>query len=195
MERTIDGRYTLIGRREAGALLTCHLAHYHLLGTQVLVDLVLREGLGDRLEVLSALLDRLVTMRHPSISRVFAWGMEGEEIFIVREFEPGDTLGELLEETSGLPLEQALETMRALAAGLAYMHGKGIYFTGINPRQVHIDRKGRARIMRPGYAGLLEATDPRLAREVGPDEAARISTVLRLRPSQNSPLTSSVWAP
>jgi hypothetical protein len=189
MERTIDGRYTLIGRREAGALLTCHLAHYHLLGTQVLVDLVRREGLGGRLDGLAALLDRLVTMRHPSISRVLAWGIEGEEIFVVREFEPGDTLGELLEVTSGLPLEQALETMRALAAGLAYLHGKGIYFTGINPRQVHIDRRGRARIIRPGYAGLLEAADLRLAREVAPymapevlegEEGTRLSDIYSL---------------
>ncbi len=176
MERTIDGRFTLLGRREAGKGFSCHLAHHHRLGTQVLVDLLGEEVLGGYRaapgvagsEGLPALLDRLACMRHPFLSRVLAWGMDGGELFVVRQFDNGRSLQELLEELGGLPLRQAKEVLKGLVDALGYLHGKGLFYLGINPRQIHVDIKGRARLIRPGYAWVLEAADPVISREVAP---------------------------
>ena len=168
LEKTVDGKYTLIGLEEKGDAFQSHLAHYHLLGTQVVVDLIypgrLERGPAD----LISRLGPLPTLRHPAVSRVFAWGEEEEYLFVVREFAHGTLLADLLRESGGLPPRQALEVARRLAEGLGALYGRGLFYAGLNPHQVQLDRKGEAGIIRPGYSFLLEREDRRLSREAAP---------------------------
>jgi len=196
-KKTVDGKYTLLGRRETGKGFSCYLAHHHRLGAQVLVDLLDPVGLfshpamarSGAADILPGLLDRLVFMRHPSLAGVLAWGLEGEELFVVWEFNHGLYLSDLLERTGGLPVPQALEIMRAVVKVMGFLQGKGVYFLGINPHQIHIDRRGKARLVRPGYAWMLEEADPLLSRSVSPylapevlkgEEGSRLSDVYSL---------------
>ena len=168
LEKTVDGKYTLIGLEEKGDAFQSHLAHYHLLGTQVMVDLIYPGRLAEGAASLAARLDPLPTLRHPSISRVFAWGEEDDYVFVVREFAHGSLLSELLQESGGLPPGQTLEIVRRLVEGLGALYGRGIFYTGLNPHQVWLDRKGEASIIRPGYSFLLEREDRRFSREAAP---------------------------
>lgn len=168
LDKTIDGKYTLIGLEEKGEAFQSHLAHYHLLGTQVMVDLIYPGRLPGGAAPLTSRLDTLVTLRHPAIRRVFAWGEEEDYIFVVREFTHGTLLPELLQESGDLPPGQSLELLRVLVGGLGALHGRGIYFLGLNPHQVWMDRNGQAGLLRPGYSFLLEREDERLSREAAP---------------------------
>jgi eukaryotic-like serine/threonine-protein kinase len=168
LEKTVDGKYTLIGLEEKGDTFQSHLAHYHLLGTQVMVDLIYPARLVGGAASLAARLDPLPTLRHPSISRVFAWGEEDDYVFVVRESVHGSLLSELLQESGGLPPGQALEMVRRLVEGLGALYGRGIFYTGLNPHQVWLDRKGEVSVIRPGYSFLLEREDRRFSREAAP---------------------------
>ncbi len=168
LDKTIDGKYTLIGLKEKGEAFQSHLAHYHLLGTQVMVDLIYPGRLPGGAAPLTSRLDPLLTLRHPAICRVFAWGEEEDYVFVVREFTHGTLLPELLQESGDLPPGQSLELLRMLVGGLGALHGRGIYFLGLNPHQVWMDRNGKAGLIRPGYSFLLEREDERLSREAAP---------------------------
>ncbi len=168
LDKTIDGKYTLIGLEEKGEAFQSHLAHYHLLGTQVMVDLIYPGRLAGGAALLSPRLDILLTLRHPAVCRVFAWGEEEDYLFVVREFTHGTFLSELLQESGDLPPGQSLELLRMLVGGLGALHGRGIYFLGLNPHQVWMDRGGKAGLVRPGYSFLLEREDERLSREAAP---------------------------
>jgi hypothetical protein len=168
LDKTIDGKYTLIGLKEKGEAFQSHLAHYHLLGTQVMVDLIYPGRLAGGAVPLSSRLDTLLTLRHPAICRVFAWGEEEDYLFVVREYTHGTLLSELLQESGDLPPEQSLELLRILVGGLGALHGRGIYFLGLSPHQVWMDRGGKAGLVRPGYSFLLEREDERLSREAAP---------------------------
>ncbi len=165
LDKTIDGKYTLIGLEEKGQAFQSHLAHYHLLGTQVMVDLVYPDRLGDKAGPFTSRLDTLLTLRAPGIRRVFAWGTEEDYFFVVREFTPGILLSELLQDSGDLPAAQVLPLMRSLVEGLGALHGRGVYFLGLNPHQVWVGRDGSAGIVRPGYSFFLECDDERLSRE------------------------------
>ena len=105
--------------------------------------------------------------RTPPSPGVFAWGEEEDYVFVVREFAHGSLLSELLQESGGLPPGQTLEIVRRLVEGLGALYGRGIFYTGLNPHQVWLDRKGRGLHHPPGLL-LLPGMGRRAASPVKP---------------------------
>jgi serine/threonine-protein kinase len=166
--KVIDGKFSLIGLLEKGDAFQSYLSHYHLLGNQVVVDLIFPSRVGE-CECISRLmenLDRALTIKSSCVSRVFSWGQEEDCLFVVREYTHGTLLTELIGECGDLPVEQSLNILKSVVAALAAVYGRGIYFLGINPHQIWIERSGATKILRPGYSFVLERADSRLSREL-----------------------------
>ncbi len=164
VNKTLDGKYTLIGLREKGDIFQSYLAHYHLLGTQVMVDLIYPHRMKSAMTNLVDLFERGRCIKSDHISRIYTWGQEEECFYVVYEYSHGTLLRDLLGESGDLPVSQSLQILRDIIGGMAAAHGKGIYFLGVNPHQVWVERTGQARLLRPGYSFILEREDNRLSR-------------------------------
>ncbi len=71
-------------------------------------------------------------LRHPNIVAVFEYGLDGDQAYIVYEFVPGATLGEVLRQ-GDKPLQTLIQWLAIVADALAYAANEGIVHRDISP--------------------------------------------------------------
>lgn len=91
---------------------------------------------------------------HPNVVNVFDQGQDSEMAYLVMEYLPGITLRDLLDEHPVLTVEQTLDIMEAVLAGLAAAHRAGIVHRDLKPENVLLADDGRIKI---GDFGLARA--------------------------------------
>jgi serine/threonine-protein kinase len=95
---------------------------------------------------------------HPNICTVHEVAEdEAGRLFIAMAFYEGETLSERLKQ-GPLPVEEALDYTRQVAAGLEAARGNGIIHRDIKPGNVIITRDGVAKILDFGLAKLSDVT-------------------------------------
>jgi len=108
----------------------------------------------------------LAALRHPNIVTILAVDVADETPFLVMELLEGRTLGELMNETSLLPVERAWEIMRELLAAVGYVHSEGLVHRDLKPGNILLattsDGTTHVKVLDFGLAKFLEgdaATD------------------------------------
>lgn len=112
-----------------------------------------QEGLGKRVEIrilaqraqegsielsrFSAEINNLKNLDHPSILRVLDCGVANGKLYYVVELKQRTTIADWL--STNPPVEERLKVAVQLAAGLKYMHGKGIIHRGLDDAAVNYD--------------------------------------------------------
>ncbi len=91
-------------------------------------------------------------LNHPNIVRVYDIDHSYRTIFIVMEYLSGQSLKEMLKESSGLPFPRAMNFLMQVAEGLEYAHQEGIVHQDIKPDNVFIRKKDRVKIVDFGLA-------------------------------------------
>jgi len=71
---------------------------------------------------------------HPSIARVFDWGVAGNRGYVVMELVEGQTLAMLLRQRGALPPDEAVRLISRLADGLHAAHQQGVIHCDVKPR-------------------------------------------------------------
>jgi eukaryotic-like serine/threonine-protein kinase len=96
-------------------------------------------------------------LNHPNVVQIFDLVEAGEETgdWIVMEYVQGRSLADLLKETSGLPLEAAVDLARQVAAGLAAAHALGLVHRDLKGENVMVTPAGQAKILDFGLAHSL----------------------------------------
>jgi eukaryotic-like serine/threonine-protein kinase len=118
----------------------------------------------------------LAAVRHPGVVSVYALGSHQGVDYMVMEHVSGVTLAHHLQrlEGGGLPLEERLDVLIAVADGLAAIHRAGISHGDIKPENVLLSASGRVVLMdlglvRAAYepdAGLVAGTPSYMAPEI-----------------------------
>ncbi|MFF7631554.1 serine/threonine-protein kinase [Kitasatospora sp. NPDC008050] len=157
---SVDGRYRLEQRLGLGGMGEVWRAHDPELDRPVAIKFLSRQvGVDDEL------LERFrreakVTARfqHPGITQVFAIGAHDGQLYLVMELLDGRDLGALLkEQTSPMPVEQAVDLAAQVADALAYAHRKDIVHRDIKPANLMLVEGGRVKVCDFGIAGYIRA--------------------------------------
>ncbi len=106
-------------------------------------------------------LARAVT--HPAVCRVHDVGEAEGQLFLSMEFIDGEDLAALQRRIGRLPDDKALEIARALCAGLAAAHARGILHRDLKPANVMLDGRGEVRITDFGLAVTSTSAEHGLA--------------------------------
>ena len=95
------------------------------------------------------------SLNHPNLVSVFDTETYDEGVLIVMEYVEGETLGDALRR-GPLPMRQALDVIRALAAALDHAHSHGVVHRDVKPGNVLL---GPAGVVKLADLGIGIATD------------------------------------
>jgi tetratricopeptide (TPR) repeat protein len=165
---TIIGPYEVIRPLGKGGMGAVYLARDPAIDRLVAIKL-LREGLDS-----AELRERFTRearsagrLRHPNIVTIFHVGEHDAQPFIVMEYIPGDTLGEIIKRQLPLTIARKLKIIEDLCRGLAYAHKAGIVHRDIKPANILVDSEGVVKILDFGIARIGEQGITRMGMMMG----------------------------
>jgi hypothetical protein len=153
-------RYTLLGRLGWGGFATVDRAWDPQRGHQVALKALLPH-LAEEPSIHERFLVEawaIAPLRHPNIVVFYDVGEADGRPFFTMELVDGQTLAELLATGSGMPLEQVIEIVGALASAIDYLHGAGLVHRDIKANNIMRDASGRVVLMDFGIARALDQT-------------------------------------
>ena len=167
--RVLDGRYRLEGLLGAGSIGVVYHAEHTLLRRPVALK-ILQEPFGEYPE-LRARFEReakaLSALSHPNVVTITDFGFADDRPYLVMECLEGRTLAEALGD--GFEPERAIDIVRAILRGLAYVHERGLLHRDLKPGNIFLQRlpddPDHVRILDFGLVKMLAAEDPDDTRE------------------------------
>ncbi|MDQ7028871.1 MAG: protein kinase [Ardenticatenia bacterium] len=156
----LDRRYRLTERIGEGGMAEVYRGIDLRLGREVAVKVLRPQYAGDQkfLERFLQEARAMASFSHPNIVNVYDVGREGRRYYIVMEYVPGTDLRRFLQQRGQLPVREALEIARQIAAGVGAAHRKGIVHRDIKPGNVLITPTGEAKVADFGIARAMTAT-------------------------------------
>lgn len=156
----LDRRYRLTERIGEGGMAEVYRGTDLRLGREVAVKILRPQYASDQkfLERFLQEARAMASFSHPNIVNVYDVGREGRRYYIVMEYVPGTDLRRLLQQRGRLPVREALEIARQIAAGVGAAHRKGIVHRDIKPGNVLITPAGEAKVADFGIARAMTAT-------------------------------------
>lgn len=164
MERigtTLGGRYRLGAKIGKGGMSDVYAATDELLGRDVAVKMMRPDLARDEnfLERFRREAQNAAKLNHPTIVAIYDTGQTSEEDgavpYIVMERVHGDTLREILRDTTKLSLTEAARVMSQVCEALRFSHEAGIIHRDIKPANVMITNTGAVKVMDFGIARAL----------------------------------------
>lgn len=152
--RLVDGRYQVRSLIARGGMATVYVAtdlrldrrvaikimHEHLAADESFRDRFIREA------------QSAARLAHPNLVNVYDQGDDEGLAYIVMEYVPGITLRDLLHDHHRLTVEQTIDIMDAVLAGLQVAHRQGIIHRDIKPENVLLADDGRIKLSDFGLA-------------------------------------------
>ncbi|SJM65428.1 Stk1 family PASTA domain-containing Ser/Thr kinase [Gulosibacter sp. 10] len=152
--RLIDGRYQVRSLIARGGMATVYVATDLRLERRVAVKIM-----HDHLAADDAFRARFIRegkaaakLAHPNLVNVYDQGEDEGLAYIVMEYVPGITLRDLLHDHHRLTVEQTIDIMDAVLAGLQVAHRQGIIHRDIKPENVLLADDGRIKLSDFGLA-------------------------------------------
>lgn len=157
--RLIDDRYQVRSLIARGGMATVYVATDIRLERRVAIKIM-----HDNLAADDAFRDRFIRearaaarLAHPNLVNVYDQGEDGGIAYIVMEYVPGITLRDLLHDHHRLTVEQTIDIMDAVLAGLQVAHRQGIIHRDIKPENVLLADDGRIKLSDFGLARAATA--------------------------------------
>ncbi|MFI8090210.1 protein kinase [Streptomyces sp. NPDC086080] len=101
-------------------------------------------------------------LRHPNLTRLVAGGIDDQSgglPYLAMEFLDGETLRDLIEEESQLPVSWAAAIGAQIAAGLAAAHTAGVVHRDLKPANVMLTQGGTVKVLDFGMGSIADDPD------------------------------------
>jgi non-specific serine/threonine protein kinase len=147
------GHYKILDRIGAGGIGEVYRARDTNLGRTVAIKVLAPDVAGDpaRRERFMHEARAAMALSHPSIAALFEIGEDQGQLFLVFEFVPGETLQTVVAGRALNP-RRAIDFAVQIADALAEAHAEGIIHRDINPANVIITPKDKAKVLDFGLA-------------------------------------------
>ncbi|MEM6291472.1 MAG: protein kinase [Myxococcota bacterium] len=164
--RTFGGKYTirrLIGRGGVGLV---YLADDEEEGREVVLKLLAPDWIqnDEAVKRFEREAERLGSVRHPNVVRMFGSGHTDGRAFLVMEFLEGELLSRYVTEKKHLDVETFVPIAAQVLKGIGHAHSRGVILRDVKPANIMLcERKGRAnfvKILDFGLAKLLKDEHP-----------------------------------
>jgi eukaryotic-like serine/threonine-protein kinase len=153
---TTVGKYRIVERLGRGGMGTVYKGIDETLDREVAIK-VLNADLGDS-EILKRFRAEAVTLarlNHPGIATLYELYRDNEDLLMVMEFVPGETVHELSERIGALAPPQAAHLAMQVLDALAHAHRAGVVHRDLKPANLMITEMGVVKVMDFGIARVL----------------------------------------
>src|SRR5262245_17289834 len=151
------GRYQVLERVGKGGMGVLYRGIDPVLDREVAIKLMLGD-FSDDTEQLRPRFYReakaIAKLQHRNIVTVFEFAEDGTTPYIVMEFLRGTSLASRLETAPPLTLDDTLDIVAQLCAGLGYAHEQGIVHRDVKPANVFLLNDGTVKLLDFGIAKL-----------------------------------------
>jgi serine/threonine-protein kinase len=151
------GRYQILERVGKGGMGVLYRGIDPVLDREVAIKLMLGD-FSDDTEQLRPRFYReakaIAKLQHRNIVTVFEFAEDGTTPYIVMEFLRGTSLASRLETSPALTLDDKLDIVAQLCAGLGYAHEQGIVHRDVKPANVFLLNDGAVKLLDFGIAKL-----------------------------------------
>ena len=153
------GHYKVIDVLGSGGMGAVYLAENPHLDRKVAVKVVKasRSIHQSALDRFSREMKAVGKLRHPNIVQALDGGVVDGQPYLVMEHLEGSDLSKYVREHGPLPVKQACDIVRQVAAGLDYAHRLGYVHRDIKPSNLWLTPDGTVKILDFGLVGLLES--------------------------------------
>jgi serine/threonine protein kinase/lipoprotein NlpI len=176
MAQIISGRYKLENLIGRGSMAEVYRATDLIEDRIVAVKIPHAESEMD-LERIRREAELSMNLRHPSIVEVYDVVSSEGKIYIVMEYVDGVKLSQMIAESGGIPIAQALDISIQICEALSCAHQAGILHRDIKPDNIMLNREGKIKVMDFGLAERVDLLNSALTGEIS-------GTVLYISPEQ-----------
>ncbi|GIW86984.1 MAG: hypothetical protein KatS3mg108_1308 [Isosphaeraceae bacterium] len=152
------GKYVLLDKIGAGSMGRVYLARHQLMNRQVAIKIVAPEISSNKRVVARFQREMKLVGRldHPNVVRAFDADRMGDALYIVMEYVPGKSLGQLMKLRGRLPAASVARQAAQAALGLGHAHAQGVVHRDVKPSNILVGDDGRVRVLDLGLGVLLE---------------------------------------
>lgn len=114
---------------------------------------------------------RLSQLTHPTLARVLDFFVDGNNLYIVREYVHGSDLGHLLS-SRAMPLSEreALQVITQIVEAITYIQSRKlppVFFRELTAQNIIVAKTGSVKLVDLGLASVFQAGDPQSQQQVG----------------------------
>jgi serine/threonine-protein kinase len=164
------GRYQILERVGRGGMGVLYRGHDPVLDREVAVKVMLADFSDDTEQMRPRFYREAkaaAKLQHRNIVTVFEFAEENNQPHIVMEFLRGTPLSARMEEKPPLTLDDKLDIVAQLCAGLGYAHSQGVVHRDVKPANVFLLEDGSVKLLDFGIAKLSTSTLTRQGDVVG----------------------------
>ncbi len=153
------GQYEILAVLGRGGMAVVYRARQESMKRDVAVKVIKTNlaQVGDFLDRFSREAQMVALLSHPHILKVFDYGQQGDQVFLVMELLTGGSLAGMIKQ-GPLPLAIAARALDQIGSALDHAHRRGIIHRDLKPQNILLDEEGNTFLTDFGIAKLINDT-------------------------------------